>query len=105
MLFVLGDRPAAVLRELTKLHEEVRRGSLNELWAHYAHSAKPKGEIVVVVGPANDIEKISDKEISTILGERLKVLSVRDAVFEVAAITKQARKKIYMMAINLQTRS
>ena len=105
MSFILGDRQAAVLRELTKLHEEVCRGSLNELWAHYAHSAKPKGEIVVVVGPANDIEKISDKEISTILGERLKVLSVRDAVFEVAAITKQARKKIYMMAIKLQTRS
>ena len=103
MLCVLGDRPAAVLRELTKLHEEVRRGSLNELWAHYADNAKPRGEIVVVVGPALEIEKISDKEIANILGERLKNLSVRDAVFEVAAITKQSRKKIYMMAINLKT--
>ena len=79
------------------------RGSLNELWAHYADNTKPRGEIVVVVGPALDIEKISDKEIANILRERLKNLSVRDAVFEVAAITKQSRKKIYMMAINLQT--
>ncbi len=103
MASAFGNRPAAVLRELTKLHEEVRRGSLNELWAHYADNIKPKGEIVIVVGPADETEKTSDKEIANILGERLKTLTVRDAVIEVATITKQSRKKIYMMAINLQT--
>lgn len=46
------DRPAAVGRELTKLHEEVRRGTLGELAAHYGAQAKVRGEIVVVVGGA-----------------------------------------------------
>ena len=44
-----SDRQAAVARELTKIHEEVRRGTLEELHAHYAAVTKVKGEIVVVV--------------------------------------------------------
>lgn len=44
-------RPVAVCRELTKLHEEVRRGEASEVAAHYAQSA-PRGEIVLVVGAA-----------------------------------------------------
>ena len=104
MASVFGDRSAAVLRELTKLHEEVRRGSLNELWTYYDKNAEPRGEFVVVVGPPNQTEKTSDIELANILGERLKTLSVRDAVIEVAAITNQSRKKIYKIAINLQTR-
>lgn len=47
----LGDRPAAVARELTKLHEEVRRDRLSAL-VEWARSTPPKGEIVIVVGGA-----------------------------------------------------
>ena len=47
-----SDRPAAVARELSKLHEEVRRGTLAELAAHYSAQTKVRGEIVVVVGGA-----------------------------------------------------
>ncbi len=48
----LGARPAAVARELTKLHEEVRRGALDTLAAEYAAGGPPRGEIVIVVGGA-----------------------------------------------------
>lgn len=48
------ERPAAVARELTKLHEEVRRGTLAELAAHYGAQGKVRGEIVVVVGGQPD---------------------------------------------------
>ena len=48
---VLGPRAASVARELTKLHEEHRRGRLPELAAAYAASGPPKGEVVVVIGP------------------------------------------------------
>jgi 16S rRNA (cytidine1402-2'-O)-methyltransferase len=48
----LGDRPAAVCRELTKLHEEVLRGSLRELAAELRRRGEVRGEIVVVVGGA-----------------------------------------------------
>ena len=46
------DRPAAVAREISKVHEEVRRGTLEELGAHYGAQSKVRGEIVVVVGGA-----------------------------------------------------
>ena len=48
---MLGNREAAVARELTKLHEEVRRGRLGELAGHYRDAGPPRGEAVVVVGP------------------------------------------------------
>jgi 16S rRNA (cytidine1402-2'-O)-methyltransferase len=51
MAEILGDRQAAVARELTKLFEEVRRGSLGELTAQYRASGAPKGELVIVVAP------------------------------------------------------
>jgi 16S rRNA (cytidine1402-2'-O)-methyltransferase len=51
-LAVLGNRPAAIARELTKLHEEVLRGSLNDVRAALAARPSIKGEIVVVVGGA-----------------------------------------------------
>src|SRR5262249_41527684 len=51
MTAALGSRPAAVARELTKMFEEVRRGALDELAAHYIDAGAPLGEIVVVVGP------------------------------------------------------
>ena len=99
---IFGNRPAAVLRELTKLHEEVRRGSLNELYKFYSENTKPRGEIIIVVGPAENIEFITDKEIIDILKVRLKTLSLRDAVLEVAEITQQPRNKIYNFAIGLK---
>lgn len=46
---ILGEREAVVARELTKLHEEVRRGRLSELATHYANEENPRGEIVVLI--------------------------------------------------------
>jgi 16S rRNA (cytidine1402-2'-O)-methyltransferase len=47
MADALGDRACAVARELTKMHEEVRRGSLSELAAHYEKAGAPKGEVTL----------------------------------------------------------
>jgi 16S rRNA (cytidine1402-2'-O)-methyltransferase len=46
---LLGEREAVVARELTKLHEEIRRGRLSELATHYANEENPRGEIVVLI--------------------------------------------------------
>ncbi len=48
----LGDRPAAIARELTKMHEEVLRGRLSELLAELKGRPSLKGEFVVVIGTA-----------------------------------------------------
>src|SRR6185312_11125963 len=56
MASVLGPRSAAVAREMTKLHEEVRRGTLEELARRYADQAPPKGEVTLLVSPPHAME-------------------------------------------------
>lgn len=97
----LGDRPAAVTRELTKLYEEVRRGSLIELAAHYAAANTPKGEIVVVVGPPLKKAALTEEELDALIAVRLKDKSVRDAVAELALETGLPKRQIYARALEL----
>ena len=67
----LGPRPAAVARELTKLHEEVRRGALDKLAAEYAAGGAPRGEIVIVVGAAEERAVISEAALDQEIAEQL----------------------------------
>ena len=100
MAAVLGDRRAAVCRELTKRFEETRHGSLSELAAHYAASGEPKGEIVVVVGPpAAATPEAGD--VDAALVEALTRLSVKDAAAEVAARLGMPRRQAYARALEL----
>ena len=102
MAETLGPRPAAVARELTKLFEEVRRGSLAELAAAYEAAEPPKGEIVVVIGPpAEDKPLPSLDELDAMLKVALAVLSVRDAVDKVAEETGHKRRDVYARALAL----
>ena len=97
---VLGDRPAAVARELTKLHEEVRRASLGDLAASYAEGPAPKGEAVIVVGPP-DPDAAPAQDPDTLLREALASMSVRDAAATVAEATGLPRKQVYARALEL----
>ena len=99
----LGPRPAAVARELTKLYEEVRRGSLPELAAHYAEAGPPKGEVVVVIGPPADseAETLDEAGLDAALGRALATSSLRDAVAEIARLSGQPRKAVYARALAL----
>ncbi len=98
-----GDRQAAVCRELTKKFEEVRRGSLAELAGKY-ETVTPKGEIVLVVGPAQ--ERDVDQDIlSDLLNSALEEnTSLRDAVDRVAAQTGFPRKLVYQEALQMEKR-
>ena len=76
----LGDRPAAVARELTKLHEEVRRGPLAALAAHYRGAGPPKGELAVVVGPPEpQAAAVSGDALDAALASALAEMGVKDA--------------------------
>ena len=94
-----GDRPAAVARELTKRFEEVRRGALAELAAHYAEHAA-RGEITVVVGPAPadapDVEDIDAR-----LREALASGSVKQAVAQVPGAPGLPGRQVYARALEL----
>jgi 16S rRNA (cytidine1402-2'-O)-methyltransferase len=96
---VLGPRQAAVCRELTKHFEEVRRGALDELAAHYAtHQAR--GEICVVIAPAA-AETATAEDLDTALRTALASMSVKDAAAAVATATGLPKKQIYARALEL----
>jgi 16S rRNA (cytidine1402-2'-O)-methyltransferase len=98
---VLGPRQAAITRELTKLHEEVRTGTLDEL-AQSAQDIPPRGEVVLVVAPPNDAAPMADGDIDDLISAALKRISVREASAEIAAITGIAKREIYARALALE---
>lgn len=101
MAAALGPRPAAVGRELTKLHEEMRRGDLESLAAHYAAEGAPKGEITLVVGPplahAPDMARAD-----ALLEKALGFMPVRAAADLVAEALALPRRALYERALLLK---
>lgn len=101
----LGNRPAAVCRELTKAFEEVVKDSLFNLVDHYTESGAPKGECVVVVGPPAKITHSTGEaviDIDTALKLALGHMKVKDAAGFVAELTGQKRKALYARALELK---
>lgn len=96
----LGARDAAVVREISKLHEETVTGTLLELLDHYRDTA-PRGEIVIVVGPPGEAQAASDDELDAALGEALARLSPSRAAAEVAERLNVPRKRAYSRALEL----
>ncbi|WP_417719564.1 16S rRNA (cytidine(1402)-2'-O)-methyltransferase [Salipiger sp.] len=96
---VLGDRPAAVCRELTKKFEECRREPLSALAARYAE-VQARGEVVVLVGKG-DSEKISESDVTSALRDALTTMSVRDAADFVARMHGLKRRPVYQEAMRL----
>jgi 16S rRNA (cytidine1402-2'-O)-methyltransferase len=102
MAEVLGARPAAVARELTKLYEECVRGDLAELAVDPRLDA-PKGEIVVVVGPG-EAETASAADADAALAEALTRLPPGEAAAEVSKALNLPRKPLYKRALELKGR-
>jgi len=98
----LGAREAAVARELTKHFEEVRRGPLDQLAAHYAAAGPPKGEVVLVIAPPAPGAREADAEtVDRALRAALASQSIRDAAATVAAATGRPRRQVYARALEL----
>ena len=95
-----ADREAALCRELTKLHEEIRRGELAKLAEAYA-SEEPRGEIVLVIAPPSHEMQTSLAETEMLLREALARHSLKDAVGEVAQATGRSRREVYQRALAL----
>ncbi len=96
----LGPRDAAVCRELTKLHEEIRRGDLSTL-AQGAEAGESRGEIVLVIGPAAASEQPSTADTEALLREALARSSLKNAVAEIAEATGLPRRQLYQQALEL----
>jgi 16S rRNA (cytidine1402-2'-O)-methyltransferase len=101
MADILGARPAAVARELTKLFEETRRGDLVTLASHYQTAGPPKGEIVLIVAPPAPPAEITDETLDaflqTVIGE-----GAREAAAKAAETLGVPRKRAYTRALALK---
>jgi 16S rRNA (cytidine1402-2'-O)-methyltransferase len=97
----LGARDAAVCRELTKLHEEVRRGDLAALASAYDEGAETRGEFVVVVGPPAPAPPVETDVLDDLLRRALATASLKDAVEAVVGATGHKRRLVYQRALSL----
>lgn len=97
-----GAREAAVCREMTKLHEETRRGPLDFLARHYAEGGETRGEIVIVVHPPRQDEALPDAEqLDAMIVAGLASGSVKDVASEIAEMTGLPRRDVYRRALAL----
>jgi 16S rRNA (cytidine1402-2'-O)-methyltransferase len=96
----LGEREAAICRELTKLHEEVRRGPLATL-AHKSAEQETRGEFVLVIAPPVATVRPSEDDADALLRAALARTSLKDAVGEVAVATGLPRRTLYQRALVL----
>lgn len=99
---VLGPRPAALCRELTKRFEEVRRGDLAELAASYGAEEVIRGEIVLIVGPPAAPKQPEAQDLDNLLIDAMARLSLKEAASKVAAATGVSRRELYARALALR---
>ncbi|HEY0331597.1 MAG TPA: 16S rRNA (cytidine(1402)-2'-O)-methyltransferase [Rhodopseudomonas sp.] len=101
----LGSRDAAICRELTKLHEEVRRATIVEL-AQSAGALETRGEFVLVIGPpAADAQLMAAQDLDELLRGALRQGSVKDAVAQAVEVSGRHRREIYARALELAKQS
>ena len=102
MADILGPRDAVIARELTKLHEEVLHGTLDELAARLASGPALKGEIVLLVaGRSRDDNVMDDTQLAAMLRAELQSQRLRDAVKSVVEMTGLPRNRVYRLALDL----
>jgi 16S rRNA (cytidine1402-2'-O)-methyltransferase len=98
---IMGDRDAAICRELTKMHEEVRRAKVSEL-AAVAGELETRGEFVLVIGPpAADAQLMTESDLDDMLRAALARDSVKDAVAQAMEVSGRPRREIYARALEL----
>lgn len=102
MATTLGERFAAVCRELTKTHETIYRGTLPELAAAFAEMERVRGEIVVCVGPPAEEAASAPADADAILLGLLAEMKPAKAAQEAAKLTGLSRRDLYQRALDLK---
>ena len=98
---IMGAREAAICREMTKLHEDIRRAPVSVL-AQAAGTLETRGEFVLVIGPpAAGAQIMAGDELDELLRSQLKHASVKDAVADAVELSGRPRREIYARALEL----
>ena len=101
LLSLIGDAPACLCRELTKLHETAHRGTLQSLYGETGE-AEVKGECVLLVAVPEKKAEESAEDLDTLLRRLLGEMSTRDAAAEAARLTGLNKKQAYARALELK---
>ncbi len=101
---ILGSRQVSVARELTKLHEEVRRGDLDEVAEAYRSQPAPRGEVAIVVSPPGAPEAIGDEAVDEMLDAALETMPVKAAAASLVERTGRSRRDLYTRALVIKAR-
>lgn len=102
MKTVLGDRSAALAREITKKYEEVRRGTLTELITNVTDTP-PRGELVVVLGPRKAESIWDEKKVDAVLQGVLVEMGMKRASTHVAGLSGWVKRDVYQRALKLKS--
>jgi len=98
---IMGGRDAAICRELTKLHEEIKRAPISEL-ARDADTLETRGEFVLVIGPpAADALVMTEDDLDDLLRSSLARDSVKDSVAHAVELSGRPRREVYARALEL----
>src|ERR1700694_313541 len=98
---IMGARDAAICREMTKMHEEVRRAPVSEL-ARSAGTLETRGEFVLVIGPpAAGAQVMTEQALGELLRSQLQRDSVKDAVAHAVELSGRPRREVYARALEL----
>jgi 16S rRNA (cytidine1402-2'-O)-methyltransferase len=97
---IMGSRSAAICREMTKLHEDIRRASVSEL-AQSAETLETRGEFVLVIGPPAAEQRMTQDALDQLLRSSLQGSSVKDAVAHAVELSGRPRREIYARALEL----
>jgi len=100
---IMGERDAAICREMTKLHEEIKRGPVSQL-ADAAGTLETRGEFVLVIGPPVGASIMAEDELDALLLNSLRHDSVKDAVAHAVELSGRPRREIYARALELSKR-
>ena len=98
---IFKGRTVAVVRELTKIYEEVKRGSFSDLIMYYQKQGLPKGEAVIVLSPP-PFEEISAEDIALALRNFMRSLSLKEAVEAVSSSLQVSKKRVYQIALEIK---
>jgi 16S rRNA (cytidine1402-2'-O)-methyltransferase len=98
---IFGDREGAICREMTKLYEEVQKGSLSSLIQHY-EATPPRGEIVALIEGASPLSSLSEEELEAHLTKALKTSTVKEAVDLVSKAFGRSKREVYQRALSLK---
>lgn len=100
---IFGNRQIAIVREISKIYEEVQRGSANELLKHFAKNGV-KGEIVGLISPNKERESVDYDKVSEILSSLIKYMPLKEASDFIAKIFDISKKDVYNLGIKLKNK-